>query len=95
MSWSELSWPAGLLLAAALVYSIARGIHIHIHRYNETDRDDDESGPDGERSPDAPTHRQAAMVQLAASLLRVALGMQAPYGPDSQAPRAMAMRRRH
>jgi len=49
MSWSELSWPAGLLLAAALIYSIARGIHIHIHRYNETDRDDDESGPD-------PTH---------------------------------------
>ena len=39
MSWSELSWPAGLLLVAALIYSIARGIHIHIHRYDEASDD--------------------------------------------------------
>ena len=43
MSWSELSWPAGLLLAAALVYSIARGIHIHIHRYNEDQKSEKDS----------------------------------------------------
>ena len=43
MSWGDLSWPAGLLLAAALVYSIARGIHIHIHRYNEDQKSEKDS----------------------------------------------------
>ena len=33
---TALSWPAGILLLAALIYSIARGIHIHIH--NDDDK---------------------------------------------------------
>ena len=43
VDWGELSWPAGLLLAAALVYSIARGIHIHIHRYDGDQKSEKDS----------------------------------------------------
>ena len=38
---NELGWPAGLLIAALLVFTIARGVHIHVHRYDEKSDQDD------------------------------------------------------
>ena len=38
---NQLSWAAGLLLFTAVIYAIARGVHIHVHRYDEKSDQDD------------------------------------------------------